>query len=89
VPRGLNEQPIPYEGRLLRCVRRAQEHAAHVAIIEQLARETGGNVQEAKVRHTAVDAIAARGVPLVGPGCAGGAIFGTRPESALMAKQPR
>ena len=80
--RGVNVEAIPAEGRLLRCVRRQQEHAAHARILEQIARETGGSVEEErKIRlaHTAVDGLALRGIPAVGPGWAGGAIRGTRP----------
>jgi hypothetical protein len=83
----MNTAAIPYEGRLLRCVRRAQEHAAHAKILEQLARETGGDVAEERRRvrgqHTPADGISLRGIPALGPGWAGGAIRGTRPGDGL------
>jgi hypothetical protein len=86
----VNAAPIPYAGRLLRCVRRQLEHAEHARILAQLAGETNGDVEAVrKSRHTAVDAIAARGVPLVGPGCAGGVIRGTQPEQAVVANLSR
>jgi hypothetical protein len=31
-----------------------------------------------------VDAVRLRGVPLIGPGCAGGAVRGTRPDQAIL-----
>jgi hypothetical protein len=36
-----------------------------------------------------VDALALRGLPAIGRGCASGVIRGTQPESALIARQPR
>jgi hypothetical protein len=44
-------------------------------------------MRELKTAHTAVDAIALRGIPAVGPGMATAAIRGASPESALIAKQ--
>lgn len=78
--------PIPYEGRLIRQVRRAQEHAAHAALLERIAREVDGNVTEERQRlhaATPVDGRALRGIPAVGPGWSGGAIFGTVPGCNL------
>jgi hypothetical protein len=46
-------------------------------------RESGGDLRKLRQTHTAVDAIALRGIPAVGPGSAGGAIFGTRPEQVV------
>jgi hypothetical protein len=86
---GVNVQAIPYEGRLLRCVRREQEHIAHAAILEQIARETGGNVEEERElqqAHTAADTRTLRGIPAIGRTVAG-VICGTQPEQAVIARE--
>jgi hypothetical protein len=78
--------PIPAEDRLVRAVRRQQEHVAHAELLERIACEVGGDVaaEQAKHRgaHTAVDGIALRGIPAIGRGCSG-AIRGTRPGENL------
>lgn len=70
-----------------------EERVAHARALAKVVQEAGGdaNVEQERKRHapSAVDALAARGVPLVGPGCAGGVIRGTDPLGALIAKQPR
>jgi hypothetical protein len=79
----VNVSPIPYEGRLLRVVRRAQEHAAYAAIVEQLAREVDGDVSEERKRLHAPSPMDLRGIPAIGPGWSGGAIAGSRPGDNL------
>jgi hypothetical protein len=68
-------------------------HAKNAKLLAKLAAEDSGNVAEERKRllltSTPVDAISARGVPLIGPGSAGGAVVGTRPEQALLAKERR
>jgi hypothetical protein len=83
-PRGVNYDPIPSDRRLLRAVRRAQEHAAHAKILEQITRETGGNVAEERKRFasTAADSATLRGLPAIGRGVSG-AVRGTIPGSNL------
>ena len=49
---------------------------------ERAALGNGERVQA--TAHDAVDAIRARGVPIVGPGTACGAILGTRPDHAVL-----
>jgi hypothetical protein len=61
------------------------QHAVHVRnaqLLEQLARETGGNVEEERSRH-APSPMDLRGIPAVGHGWSGGAIRGTRPGDSL------
>ena len=41
------------------------------------------------VPHDPVDRVRARGVPIVGPGSAGGAIAGTRPDHAVFSRERR
>lgn len=76
---------------LPRFLEKHAEREQHARILAKVAAETGRNVEEERRRHahTAVDGIALRGIPAVGPGWAGGAIAGSRPEPALIAKQPR
>lgn len=82
-PLGLNEEPIGYDARLLRHLRRQQEHRAHMRILLDLAEETGGNIAEerekARRRWAPPDPVDLRGIPAVGRGV-GGAIRGTRPD---------
>ncbi len=89
--RGVNEAPIPYDGRLLRCVRREQERAEHAKVLERVTREVGGDVAvERKTRQSwraPADERDLRGIPAIGR--VAGAIAGTVPDRALMAKQPR
>ncbi len=77
--------PLP---RFLETHEERQRHAQQLA---KVVREAGGDVAEERKRFHAdpVDALTLRGVPCVGPGCAGGVIRGTSPEGALMSKQPR
>jgi hypothetical protein len=56
--------------------------------LERIVREVGGDVAELKTTHTAVDRLALRGLPAIGRAVVG-AIRGTSPHGALMAKQPR
>jgi hypothetical protein len=67
-------------------------HARNAKLLAKVAKEDSGNVREERERltgSTAVDHIAARGVPLIGLGAAGGAILGTLPEQALIAYEER
>ncbi len=68
-----------------------QQRVEHAKKLTQIVRQVGGDVREEKRRHHAdpVDALALRGLPAVGPGCAGGVIRGTQPEASLMSRQPR
>jgi hypothetical protein len=87
-PVGVNAAPIPYDGRNLLCVRRYQERIEHARLLERIAREAGGNVAAEKAEHR-MSPMDLRGIPCVGPASGGGAIRGSRPEAALLAKQPR
>lgn len=61
----------------------------HARKLEKICRESGGDMRELKSTHSAMDAVSLRGLPAVGPGCAGGVIRGTQPESATVAKLSR
>jgi hypothetical protein len=87
VPRGINEAPIPADGRLLRHVRLHQEHVAHLKLLVEIAEEVGGDVREEQEKHRAAYRPAAdgrdlRGIPAIGRGVSG-AIRGTRPGDDL------
>jgi hypothetical protein len=83
----VNQEPIPYGDRTLRARRRHLERVAHAQIVAQLVAETGGDIEEEREKrryaHTAVDALALRGIPAVGRHGAGGAIAGTQPGRNL------
>lgn len=79
-------EPIPADGRLVRAVRRHQEHTRNAKLLAQLARETGGNVAAERERHITrrneeqPDPVDLRGIPVVGKGIAG-VSPGTRPDA--------
>jgi hypothetical protein len=83
----MNEQPIPYESRLLRGHRRYLERAAHARILAELVAETGGNVEEERAKRRATyrppaDERDLRGLPAIGRGVRG-AVAGSVPGSNL------
>jgi hypothetical protein len=58
-------------------------NAARVLEAEREAHANGEQV-EARWARDPVDAVRLRGIPAVGPGMAGGAIRGTRPDMAVL-----
>lgn len=81
----MNRDPIPYDGRINRHLRRAQENARTAKLVARIARDTGGDLaQERKKLHawTPSDSITLRGIPAVGRSVAG-AIRHTRPTDCI------
>jgi hypothetical protein len=56
--------------------------ADHARKLERVVRESGGNIRELKMAHTAADGRTLRGIPAIGRGCSG-AIFGTNPAHVV------
>jgi len=73
--------------------RRHAEHREHAKLLEQLARETGGDIEEERAKCRApvdpVDAIGLRGIPVVGRAGAGGHIRGTDPLGEVLRREGR
>jgi hypothetical protein len=57
---------------------------AEIVLEAELAAERAGRPIGKPAPHDPVDSIRLRGIPCVGPGTAGGAIRGTRPDHAIM-----
>jgi hypothetical protein len=59
----------------------------HARKLEKIVRESGGNVEDERARYRhAPSPMDLRGIPAVGRHV-GGAIFGTQPEGALIARE--
>lgn len=73
---------IPAEGRLLRSVRRATEHARNASLIAKLTPDTADTTKLDRPRpgHEAPDPVDLRGIPVVGRGIAG-ISPGSRPDA--------
>ena len=72
--------PIPSDGRLLRTVRRAAEHARNAAIIAKLSPDTDQHFTRPTRTTDAADERTLRGIPAIGRGVAG-VSPGTRPDA--------
>jgi hypothetical protein len=75
---------IPYDSRLIRALRRRQEHIEMLATAERVARETNTDIGTVIDYASKLpgDPIALRGIPAIGRGV-GGAIHRTRPGDGL------
>jgi hypothetical protein len=75
-------------GRLMASValpRFLETHASrvdHARKLERVVRESGGNMRELKLAHTAADGRTLRGIPAIGRGVAG-CIAGTNPATVV------
>jgi hypothetical protein len=58
-------------------------HRDNARLLEQISRETSGDVQEERRRLQVGSVADPRGVPIIGPGCGRGAIRGTLPGDGL------
>jgi hypothetical protein len=56
--------------------------ADHARKLERVVRESGGNMRELKLAHTAADGRTLRGIPAIGRGVSG-CIAGTNPAAVL------
>ena len=83
--RARGEEPIPWEGRLLRAVQNQRLRSALAQQLAKLAREVG-EAMPAKGRTAAGDARRLRGVPVQGKGISGTSP-GTQPEHELLRKE--
>lgn len=71
---------IPTDGRLLRVVRRAAEHARNATLIAKLAPETEQKFERPRHTAEAADTRTLRGIPAIGRGVPG-VSPGTRPDA--------
>jgi hypothetical protein len=72
--------PIPTDGRLLRVVRRAADHARNAKLIAKLAPDTEAKFNRPRRQADAADERTLRGIPAIGRGVAG-VSPGTRPDA--------
>jgi len=74
--------PIPADGRLVRSIRRAAEHAASARLLIRIARDSNQPLTRPITdRFEFPDPVDLRGIPATGRGV-GGTIRGTQPEHA-------
>jgi hypothetical protein len=83
-----NDRPVAQ--LLPRFLEDERERREHAKVLEQIARETGGDVAQERKRHQVdpADSRTLRGLPAIGRSVQG-CIRYTQPEQALIAKQPR
>lgn len=74
--------PIPTDGRLIRAVRRAHDHARTARLLITIARDTGNRLERHHERFEFPDPVDIRGIPATGRGVSG-TIRGTQPESRI------